>query len=140
MEKIGNRFRREVKAFAEDHAIPILMLVKPDRSRWDDRKIDHVQFVERSTYARLLLGFRGRRTAATLSSASQAFSCATARRSTGKARPAIMPAIDAQTSPPASPRTEHTPVRFLLDACVLYPPSLRDLLLALPSLEAIELV
>jgi len=43
IEKIGNRFRREVKAFAESQAIPILQLKKPDRSRWDDRKLDHVR-------------------------------------------------------------------------------------------------
>src|SRR5437660_1419500 len=42
-EKIGNRFRREVKAFAAEHRIPILQLKKPDRSRWDDRKLDHVR-------------------------------------------------------------------------------------------------
>ena len=41
--KIGNRFRREVKAFAEENGIPILALKKPDRSRWDDRKLDHVR-------------------------------------------------------------------------------------------------
>ncbi len=40
---IGNRFRREVKAFADAHEIPILQLKKPDRSRWDDRKLDHVR-------------------------------------------------------------------------------------------------
>ena len=34
MEKIGNRFRREVKAFAEENNIPILRLKKPDRSRF----------------------------------------------------------------------------------------------------------
>jgi len=39
---IGNRFRREVKAFAEEREIPVLHLKKPDRSRWDDRKLDHV--------------------------------------------------------------------------------------------------
>ncbi len=42
MNQIGNRFRREVKAFAEANRIPILRLKKPDRSRWDDRKLDHV--------------------------------------------------------------------------------------------------
>jgi hypothetical protein len=42
MEKIGNRFRREVKAFAEENNIPVLRLKKPDRSRFDDRKLDHV--------------------------------------------------------------------------------------------------
>lgn len=47
--KIGNRFRREVKAFAADHDVPILALKKPDRSRWDDRKLDHVRLhVERA--------------------------------------------------------------------------------------------
>ncbi len=40
---IGNRFRREVKAFAAAHGVPILALKKPDRSRWDDRKLDHVR-------------------------------------------------------------------------------------------------
>jgi hypothetical protein len=40
---IGNRFRREVRAFAAAHQIPILALKKPDRSRWDDRKLDHVR-------------------------------------------------------------------------------------------------
>jgi hypothetical protein len=43
MEKIGNRFRRDVKAFAARRYIPILALKKPDRTRWDDRKLDHVR-------------------------------------------------------------------------------------------------
>jgi hypothetical protein len=43
LEKIGNRFRREVKAFAAEHKVPILTLKKPDRTRWDDRKLDHVR-------------------------------------------------------------------------------------------------
>ncbi|MDA8311110.1 MAG: hypothetical protein M0Z46_10965 [Actinomycetota bacterium] len=43
LEKIGNRFRCEVKAFAADQQIPILQLKKPDRTRWDDRKLDHVR-------------------------------------------------------------------------------------------------
>ena len=43
IEKIGNRFRRDVKAFAAAHHVPILALKKPDRSRWDDRKLDHVR-------------------------------------------------------------------------------------------------
>ena len=43
MNQIGNRFRREVKAFAQDHSIPLLRLNKPDRTRWDDRKLDHVR-------------------------------------------------------------------------------------------------
>ena len=49
LEKIGNRFRREVKAFAAEHDVPILTLKKPDRSRWDDRKLDHVRpYLERA--------------------------------------------------------------------------------------------
>jgi hypothetical protein len=47
--KIGNRFRQEVSAFATERAIPILRLKKPDRSRWDDRKLDHVRpYLERA--------------------------------------------------------------------------------------------
>ncbi len=43
-KQIGNRFRRQVKAFAEANGIPVLVLRKGrDRSRWDDRKIDHVR-------------------------------------------------------------------------------------------------
>jgi hypothetical protein len=41
--QIRNRFRREVSAFAAAQGIPILRLKKPDRSRWDDRKLDHVR-------------------------------------------------------------------------------------------------
>jgi hypothetical protein len=40
---IGNRFRNEVKRFADAQEIPILKLKGPDRSRWDDRKLDHVR-------------------------------------------------------------------------------------------------
>ena len=43
LEKIGTRFRRDVKAFAAENDVPILSLKKPDRSRWDDRKLDHVR-------------------------------------------------------------------------------------------------
>ena len=43
IQKIGNRFRRDVDAFAMSHNIPVLHLNKPDRSRWDDRKLDHVR-------------------------------------------------------------------------------------------------
>ena len=43
LKKIGNRFRREVNTFAVEHDVPILALKKPDRSRWDDRKLDHVR-------------------------------------------------------------------------------------------------
>jgi hypothetical protein len=43
IEKIGNRFRRDVDAYAKTRRIPVLHLKKPDRSRWDDRKLDHVR-------------------------------------------------------------------------------------------------
>src|SRR5258708_2648235 len=42
-EKIGNGFRREVDRFAAGAGVPVLRLKKPDRSRWDDRKLDHVR-------------------------------------------------------------------------------------------------
>jgi hypothetical protein len=42
-EQIGKRFRRAVKAFAAEYDIPILALKKPDRSRWGDRKLDHMR-------------------------------------------------------------------------------------------------
>jgi hypothetical protein len=49
LQKIGNRFRHDVRAFAAEHDIPILSLKKPDRSRWDDRKLDHVRpFLEKA--------------------------------------------------------------------------------------------
>ncbi len=49
-ERMGNRFREAVRAFAERQAIPILRLKKPDRSRWDDRKLDHVRpYLERAS-------------------------------------------------------------------------------------------
>ena len=52
LEKIGNRFRRDVKAFAAAHRVPILALKKPDRTRWDDRKLDHVRpYLERAEAA-----------------------------------------------------------------------------------------
>jgi len=38
-----------VKAFADEHGIPVLHLAKPDRTRWDDRKLDHVRpYLERA--------------------------------------------------------------------------------------------
>lgn len=40
--QIGDRFVRAVKAFAAENGIPVLRVKGPDRSRWDDRKIDHV--------------------------------------------------------------------------------------------------
>ena len=53
IEKIGNRFRREVDAFAEAHGVPVLRLKKPDRTRWDDRKLDHVRpYLQRAERAR----------------------------------------------------------------------------------------
>ena len=49
IQQIGTRFRRDVKGFAARHRIPILQLKKPDRSRWDDRKLDHVRpYLERA--------------------------------------------------------------------------------------------
>jgi hypothetical protein len=41
--QIGNRFVSQVKAFARLNGIPVLRLGVPDRSRWDDRKLDHVR-------------------------------------------------------------------------------------------------
>ena len=47
---MGNRFREAVRDFAESRGIPILRLKKPDRSRWDDRKLDHVRpYLERAS-------------------------------------------------------------------------------------------
>src|SRR6516164_1464414 len=40
---MGDRFRKLVGDFAEMNDIPLLRLAKPDRSRWDDRKLDHVR-------------------------------------------------------------------------------------------------
>jgi len=38
-----------VKAFAAEHDVPVLALKKPDRTRWDDRKLDHVRpYLERA--------------------------------------------------------------------------------------------
>jgi hypothetical protein len=48
-ERIGNRFRREIKRFAWEHDVPVLHLKKPDRRRWGDRKLDHVRpYLERA--------------------------------------------------------------------------------------------
>jgi hypothetical protein len=41
--RIGDRFRAETRRFARDREIPMLKLASPDRSRWDDRKLDHVR-------------------------------------------------------------------------------------------------
>ena len=40
---IGDRFREAVRTFAETHDIPVLHVNTPDRTRWDDRKVDHVR-------------------------------------------------------------------------------------------------
>jgi hypothetical protein len=42
-KRIGDRFRRAVVAFAQEQGIPLLRLKRPDRTRWDDRKLDHVR-------------------------------------------------------------------------------------------------
>ena len=42
-EQISNRFRNQVRAFAKENGIAVLGLASPDRRRWDDRKLDHVQ-------------------------------------------------------------------------------------------------
>ncbi|HEY2651887.1 MAG TPA: hypothetical protein VGI50_08200 [Solirubrobacteraceae bacterium] len=41
--RIGNRFRSQARKFADERGIPVLRLGSPDRSRWDDRKVDHVR-------------------------------------------------------------------------------------------------
>ena len=41
--RIGTRFRAEVDRFAREQRVPVLALKAPDRSRWDDRKLDHVR-------------------------------------------------------------------------------------------------
>src|SRR5215831_2694870 len=49
-KQIGDRFRDAVRVFAETNRIPVLHLNTPDRSRWDDRKVDHVRkYVETAT-------------------------------------------------------------------------------------------
>ncbi len=48
--QIGDRFREAVQTFAEINEIPVLHLNTPDRSRWDDRKLDHVrQYLDTAT-------------------------------------------------------------------------------------------
>jgi hypothetical protein len=42
-KRIGDRFRQAVAAFAQEQGIPLLRLKRPDRTRWDDRKLDHVR-------------------------------------------------------------------------------------------------
>jgi hypothetical protein len=49
-KQIGERFSCAVKSFAETNGIPVLHLNTPDRSRWDDRKVDHVRdYVDKAT-------------------------------------------------------------------------------------------
>jgi hypothetical protein len=48
-KQIGDRFRGAVRTFAETNDIPVLHLNTPDRTRWDDRKLDHVRdYVEKA--------------------------------------------------------------------------------------------
>jgi hypothetical protein len=42
-KRIGDRFRQAVAAFAQEQGIPLLRLKRPDRTRWDNRKLDHVR-------------------------------------------------------------------------------------------------
>jgi hypothetical protein len=42
-KRIGDRFRQAVAAFAQERGVPLLRLKRPDRTRWDDRKLDHVR-------------------------------------------------------------------------------------------------
>ena len=42
-KRSGTASGANVSHFADEHDIPILHLKKPDRTRWDDRKLDHVQ-------------------------------------------------------------------------------------------------
>src|SRR5207249_8097336 len=49
-KQIGDRFSNAVRSFAEINGIPVLHLNTPDRSRWDDRKLDHVrEYVNKAT-------------------------------------------------------------------------------------------
>ncbi len=49
-KRIGDGFREAVRTFAETNGIPVLHLNTPDRSRWDDRKVDHVrEFIDKAT-------------------------------------------------------------------------------------------
>jgi hypothetical protein len=41
--RISNRFRADTRRFVRERRIPALRLAGPDRSRWDDRKLDHVR-------------------------------------------------------------------------------------------------
>ncbi len=47
--RIGDRFRAQTRRFVRERGIPVLRLGSPDRSRWDDRKLDHVrQYLEQA--------------------------------------------------------------------------------------------
>ena len=47
--RIGNRFRADVRSFAVARKLPVLRLKIPDRSRWDDRRLDHIRpYLERA--------------------------------------------------------------------------------------------
>jgi hypothetical protein len=49
-KQIGDRFRDAVHSFAETNDIPVLQMNTPDRSRWDDRKVDHVrEYIDKAT-------------------------------------------------------------------------------------------
>lgn len=49
-KRIGERFRQAVKDYAAENDIPILVLKRPNRTRWDDRKVDHVRpYFEKAT-------------------------------------------------------------------------------------------
>jgi hypothetical protein len=49
-KQIGDRFSNAVRNFAQINGIPVLHLNTPDRSRWDDRKVDHVrEYVDKAT-------------------------------------------------------------------------------------------
>jgi hypothetical protein len=49
-KQIGDRFSNAVRSFAQINRIPVLHLNTPDRSRWDDRKVDHVrEYADKAT-------------------------------------------------------------------------------------------
>ena len=49
-KRIGDGFREAVRTYAETNRIPVLHLNTPDRSRWDDRKVDHVRdYIDHAT-------------------------------------------------------------------------------------------
>ena len=47
---IGDRFCDAVRTFVETSNVPVLHLNTPDRTRWDDRKLDHVrEYLDQAT-------------------------------------------------------------------------------------------